>query len=57
MTIRKRIKQLASFGVAVLPVSEVENLFLLPDIAIAILKEEKFEGDEAERVLMHYMLK
>lgn len=43
--------QLASFGVAVLPVSEIENLFLLPDVAIAILEEEKFQGDEITQKL------
>lgn len=44
-------KQLASLGVAVLPVSEIENLFLLPDIAAAILQEEKFQGEELEAKL------
>ncbi|MDO5605226.1 MAG: AAA family ATPase [Paracoccus sp. (in: a-proteobacteria)] len=38
--------QLASLGVAVLPVSEIENLFLLPDIATAILQEEKYDGEK-----------
>ena len=37
---------LASLGVAVLPVSEIENLFLLPEIAGAILQEEKFNEEE-----------
>jgi hypothetical protein len=44
-------RQLDSFGVAVLPVSEIENLFLLPDIATAILEEEKFEGEELQAKL------
>lgn len=39
-------QRLAEFGVATLPVSEIENLFLLPDIANAILEEENFEGQE-----------
>ncbi len=38
--------RLAKLGVEVLPVSEIENLFLLPDVATAILEEEKFQGDE-----------
>lgn len=38
--------QLSSLGVAVLPVSEIENLFLLPDIAAAILQEENYDGAE-----------
>lgn len=44
-------KRLASLGVAVLPVSEIENLFLLPDIATAILQEEKFQGEELQAKL------
>jgi len=44
-------EQLASLGVAVLPVSEIENLFLLPDIATAILEEEKFQGEELQAKL------
>ena len=39
---------LASLGVAVLPVSEIENLFLVPDVAFAILEEEGFEAAERE---------
>lgn len=39
-------ERLSSLGVAVLPVSEIENLFLLPDIATAILQEEKYQGEE-----------
>ena len=37
-------RTLADLGVAALPVSEIENLFLLPDVATAILEEEKFQG-------------
>lgn len=44
-------KVLDSLGVGVLPVSEIENLFLLPDIAAAILQEEKFQGDEIKSKL------
>jgi ABC-type branched-subunit amino acid transport system ATPase component len=39
-------KLLAEFGVATLPVSEIENLFLLPDVTAAILAEEKFQDAE-----------
>lgn len=38
--------RLASLGVAVLPVSEIENLFLLPDVARAILEIESFKGSD-----------
>lgn len=38
--------RLADLGVATLPVSEIENLFLLPDVASAILEEENFQGAE-----------
>lgn len=44
-------EQLISLGVAVLPVSEIENIFLLPDIAAAILEEEKFQGEELQAKL------
>jgi len=44
-------EQLSSLGVAVLPVSEIENLFLLPDIAAAILQEEKYREEELEAKL------
>jgi hypothetical protein len=44
-------KNLAELGVATLPVSEIENLFLLPVIATAILEEEKFEGEELQAKL------
>lgn len=36
------IAYLASKGIAVLPVSEIENLFALPGVATAILKEDSF---------------
>lgn len=39
-------RRLADLGIATLPVSEIENLFLLPDISTAILEEEKFSGSE-----------
>lgn len=39
---------LADLGVVALPVSEIENLFLLPDIATAILEEEKFQGADLQ---------
>lgn len=35
-------------GVEILPVSEIENLFLLPEISAAILKEEKFAKIDTE---------
>lgn len=41
-------QRLAEFGVATLPVAEIENLFLLPDLASAILEEEKFQGRELQ---------
>lgn len=44
-------KRLADLGVAALPVSEIENLFLLPDVAIAILEDEKFEAAEIDNKL------
>lgn len=40
--------RLAEFGVTALPVSEIENLFLLPEVAISILEEEKFHGADLE---------
>lgn len=43
--------QLTALGVAVLPVSEIENLFLLPEVATAILLEEKFQGKELQTKL------
>jgi hypothetical protein len=43
--------RLADLGVATLPVSEIENLFLLPDIATAILEDERFQGTEVQTSL------
>lgn len=37
---------LDSLGVAALPVSEIENLILLPEVAVAILEEERHQGQE-----------
>lgn len=44
-------QQLAYHGVKVLPVSEIENLFLLPEVASAVLEEEKFCGEEIRHKL------
>ncbi|QEW18344.1 putative ATP-binding protein involved in virulence [Marinibacterium anthonyi] len=44
-------KRLLSLGVEVLPVSEIENLFLLPEIATAILQEEKYQEEELKSKL------
>ena len=41
-------RRLGALGVAALPVSEIENLFLLPDVATAILEEERFDGQELQ---------
>ncbi len=41
----KQIEFLQSMGVSVLPVSEIENLFLLPDVIIEIAKTNSLEGD------------
>lgn len=45
------MRQLAELGVSALPVSEIENLFLIPDIATAILEDEKYQGDELQEKL------
>ena len=42
---------LAKRGVAILPVSEIENVFLLPDVARAILKVEGYKGGDIDVVL------
>lgn len=42
---------LITLGVAVLPVSEIENLFLLPEVATAILEESSFLGKELQSKL------
>ena len=33
-------------GIAILPVSEIENLFLLPDVIEAIVREEGYKGND-----------
>jgi ABC-type uncharacterized transport system ATPase subunit len=43
--------RLAEAGVTALPVSEIENLFLLPEIVAAMLEEEKFQGAELQAKL------
>ena len=43
--------RLAELGVATLPVSEIENLFLLPDVASAILEDEYFQDPELQSKL------
>ncbi|MEH3116408.1 MAG: AAA family ATPase [Methylorubrum populi] len=42
---------LATLGVAALPVSEIENLLLLPDIGRAILEKEGYVGAEVDQRL------
>jgi hypothetical protein len=42
---------LQNLGVAVLPVSEIENLVLLPDVSRAILEHEGFLGAELQQRL------
>lgn len=42
---------LASIGVSVLPVAEIENLLLLPDVSRAILVKNDFSGAELEAKL------
>lgn len=46
--------KLATLGVAVLPVSEVENIFLLPSVAEAILADDSFEGKELRERLAEF---
>lgn len=43
--------QLTKLGVSVLPVSEIENLFLLPEIARAILEDGCFSGNDLQSKL------
>ena len=43
--------RLADLGVSVLPVAEIENLLLLPDVARAILAKNDFAGPELEKKL------
>lgn len=42
------IGHLGSLGVAVLPVSEIENVFLLPQVSRTIFESEGFSGKELE---------
>lgn len=42
------VDRLQRIGVSVLPVSEIENLFILPEVAAIILKEERFGREEIE---------
>lgn len=44
----EEIAYLDTLGVKVLPVSEIENMFLLPNIATAIFKQEGYEDAELE---------
>jgi hypothetical protein len=39
-------RRLSDLGVTILPVSEIENLFLLPVVSTAILEEERFQGQD-----------
>lgn len=43
---------LQSKGIAILPVSEIENLFLLPNVIAAIAKGEGYNGKELEAKLV-----
>lgn len=45
------IEALAVSGVSVLPVSEIENLFLLPQVSRAIAVRESLTGDDLEKRL------
>jgi len=45
------IEFLRSKGIAILPVSEIENLFLLPDVVEAIVRAEGFDGTDLEAKL------
>jgi hypothetical protein len=42
---------LRSKGIEILPVSEIENIFLLPSVAEAIARNESFQGEELEEKL------
>ena len=46
------IAHLAALGVAVLPVSEIENLLLLPDVSRRIAEQEGYEAVELEERLL-----
>lgn len=45
------IAALDALGIGVLPVSEIENLVLLPDVARTIAESEGFEGEALDRQL------
>jgi len=45
------INNLANLGVAVLPVSEIENLFLLPDVGRKIAEHEGYRGADLDNRL------
>ena len=48
---RDDIDRLRSQGVYVLPVAEIENVFLLPDVARAIASSGGYEGEERDRLI------
>jgi len=45
------IRRLNALGISVLPVSEIENVILLPSVSIEIARTEGFEGQELENQL------
>lgn len=45
------VAKLNNLGVFVLPVSEIENVFLLPNVSRSIAESEGFEGEELDRCL------
>lgn len=45
------ISYLQTIGISVLPVSEIENIFLMPSISEAIAKSNNFEGAELQEKL------
>jgi len=45
------ISHLQTLGISVLPVSEIENIFLLPSVSAAIAKSNSFEGAELQEKL------
>lgn len=45
---QEEIQRLNGVGVAVLPVSEIENLVLLPSVSLAIAEHEGLAGEELE---------
>ncbi|RWE24141.1 MAG: ABC transporter ATP-binding protein [Mesorhizobium sp.] len=44
----EEVGNLGRLGVQVLPVAEIENLFLLPDVATAIAHQEGYRGEELD---------